>query len=174
MRARLRRRTLWVQPEEVWIMLKDFRYEVRTETATRRLVTLTADDKPKLVVATPPEFRGGIAGVWSPEDLLVASVATCYALTLSAIAERRDVPLQGFSVVGAGHVLRRADGEFGFAVIELAVELTVDAAYEQAARRAGRAAESACIVANALRIPVEVELDVHAVRPVPAAVPVSA
>lgn len=155
-------------------MLKDFRYEVRAETATRRLVTLTADDKPKLAVATPPEFRGGVAGVWTPEDLLVASVATSFALTFSAIAERRELVVQGLSVVGAGHVLRRADGVFGFALVELAVELTVEPAYEQAARRAAHAAERACIVTNALRIPVEVELSVHTPYTTTAAVPLSA
>jgi organic hydroperoxide reductase OsmC/OhrA len=141
-------------------MLKDFRFEVRTEAATRRLVTLSAQGKPSLAVATPPEFRGGIADVWSPEDLLVASVATCYALTLSAIAERRSLLLSELSVTGAGHVLRRADGVFGFVVVELAVELTVDAGFEDQARRAARAAESACIVGNALKVPVEVELHV--------------
>jgi organic hydroperoxide reductase OsmC/OhrA len=144
-------------------MLKDFRYQVTAETATRRLVAVTSDDKPKLVVASPPEFWDGIRGVWSPEDLLVATVASCYALTLSAIAERRELLVRGLSVTGAGHVLRRADGVFGFALVELAVELTVDAGYEESARRAAQAAESACIVTHALRVPVEVELTIHTV-----------
>jgi organic hydroperoxide reductase OsmC/OhrA len=152
-------------------MLKDFRYEVTAETATRRLVAVTSDDKPKLVVASPPEFRDGIRGVWSPEDLLVATVASCYALTLSAIAERRELLVRGLAVTGAGHVLRRADGVFGFALVELAVELTVDAGYEENARRAAQAAESACIVTHALRVPVEVELTIHTV---PAGVPLRA
>ena len=38
-------------------------------------------------VATPPEFPKGIAGIWSPEHLLTASVVSCFMTTFLAIAE---------------------------------------------------------------------------------------
>jgi organic hydroperoxide reductase OsmC/OhrA len=146
---------------EVIEMLKDYRFTVRTHNATRRLVTAESGEKPRLVVATPPEFRGGVADVWSPEDLLVAATATCYALTLSAIAERRSLLIHDLSVLGAGHVSRRADGIFGFIVIELAVDLTVDEGSESLAEKLARTAERGCIVNDAIEVPVEVELTVH-------------
>lgn len=145
-------------------MLKDYCFQVRTEPATRRLVTVTSADKPKLAVATPPEFRDGIAGVWSPEDLLVAATASCYALTLSAIAERRSLPIEGLSVVGVGHVTRRADTVFGFVVVELAVELVTEPGFEERVEKAVRMAERGCIVGDALKVPVEVELSMHTKR----------
>ena len=145
-------------------MLKDFCFRVTAEPATRRLVTVISDDKPKLAVATAPEFREGIAGAWSPEDLLVAATASSFALTLSAIARRRSLPLDDLSVVGVGHVTRRADGAFGFFVVELAVELSTQLGFEGQARAACSAAEDACIVANVLSVPVEVELKVHTTR----------
>jgi hypothetical protein len=49
------------------MMLKDYRFTVRTHGATRRIVTAESGENPALAVATPPEFRGGVAGVWSPE-----------------------------------------------------------------------------------------------------------
>jgi organic hydroperoxide reductase OsmC/OhrA len=146
---------------EVIEMLKDYRFTVRTHNATRRLVTAESGDKPRLAVATPPEFRDGIADVWSPEDLLVAATATCYALTLSAIAERRSLLIHDLSVFGAGHVSRRADGIFGFIVVELAVDLTVSPGFEPLATKVSRIAERGCIVGDALKVPVEVELTVH-------------
>lgn len=142
-------------------MLKDYRFTVRTHSATGRLATAESGEKPPLAVASPPEFRDGIADVWSPEDLLVAATATCYALTLSAIAERRSLPIHDLSVFGAGHVSRRADGVFGFIVVELAVDLTVDEGSEALAEKLSRMAERGCIVADALEVPVEVELTVH-------------
>ena len=142
-------------------MLKDYRYVVRTKRAIRRIVTVESEGKPRLAVATPPEFRDGLADVWTPEDLLVAAVATCYALTLSAIAERRSIPVSDVSVVGAGHVCRRADGIFGFVVIELAVEITTDAGSERLAEKAARLAEHGCIVNDALNVPIELELTVR-------------
>ncbi len=41
----------------------------------------------KIEVATPPEFPKGIAGIWSPEHLLVAAVSSCLMTTFLAVAE---------------------------------------------------------------------------------------
>lgn len=109
-----------------------------------------------LEVATPPEFRGGIAGVWSPEDLLVASTATCFAVTLGAIAERMEVPLRAVEVTGTGHVSKRDDGRFGFVAIELDVALETSPERVEAAERAAELAEERCLVSMALDIPVHV------------------
>jgi organic hydroperoxide reductase OsmC/OhrA len=141
-------------------MLKDYRFTVETKRATRRLVTIESGNKPRIAVATPPEFRDGIADVWSPEDMLVAATATCYALTLSAIAERRSIPIWDLSVLGAGHVSRRADHVFGFIVIELAVEVTTEEGRETDVEEVAELAEHGCIVNDALKVPVEVELKV--------------
>jgi organic hydroperoxide reductase OsmC/OhrA len=152
-----------LEPErlEVIEMLKDYRFTVRTHNATRRLVTAESGGKPRLAVATPPEFRDGIADVWSPEDLLVAATTSCYALTLSAIADRRSLLVHDLSIFGAGHVSRRADGIFGFIVVELAVDLTVSPGFEPLAAEVARIAERGCIVGDALKVPVEVELTIH-------------
>jgi organic hydroperoxide reductase OsmC/OhrA len=95
----------------------------------------------------------------------VGAVASCYALTLTAVAERRAIPLRELNVVGAGHVTRRADRRFGFVVIELSVELTTEEGCEETARDAAEKAKSVCIVSNALEVPVELEL---VVRTIPA------
>lgn len=106
--------------------------------------------------------------MWSPEHLLVASAASCFGLTLAGIAERRQIPLHDVAIRGVGHITRRADARFGFVVVELAVEITTEEGFEENARRAARAAETGCLIGNALRIPVEVELNVRAAAPISA------
>jgi organic hydroperoxide reductase OsmC/OhrA len=151
--------------------LKDFRFEVNASTLPRRRVRLTSDGKPALEAATPPEFRGGTAGMWSPEDLLVAAVASCYSLTLESIAAHRGLELHGVDVRGIGHVTRRAEGRVGFVVIELTVDLTVASGFEHEAERAANSAKQACLIAHALEIPIELDLRVHATQALePAAV----
>ena len=149
-------------------VLKDFLFTVDLAGDDARVVELATDEGLALSVATPPEFRGGVHGMWSPEHLLVAATSSCYALTLAGVADRRQVPLHDVQIGGVGHVTRRADGRFGFVVIELAVEITTAEGFEDNARRAAHAAESGCLVAQALRIPVEVELKIKtaAVAPV--------
>jgi organic hydroperoxide reductase OsmC/OhrA len=142
-------------------ILKDFRFTVDVKGNTESVVEVTTDEGLVLPVATPPEFRGGVHGMWSPEHLLVAGSASCYALTLAAIADRRQIPLTDVAISGVGHVTRRADGRFGFVVVELAVEITTEEGFEEHARGAARAAESGCLITQALKIPVEVELTVR-------------
>ena len=48
-----------------------------------------------------------MAGVWSPEDLLVAAVTSCYTVTLVALAERRELPLHTLHVSATGHLTAR-------------------------------------------------------------------
>ena len=52
------------------------RFPVSIHWVSGRLTKASVADKQDLQVATPPEFNGGIAGVWSPEDLLVSAVAS--------------------------------------------------------------------------------------------------
>ena len=129
-----------------------------------RLTRVTAAGKPDLEVATPPEFKHGIPGVWSPEDLLVASAAACYEVTLLAVAERRGVPLRTLDVAARGRVDQRSDGPFGFTAIELEVELVTDAGFEDEARLAGEAAERGCLIAASLDFPIELDLNVRAAQ----------
>jgi organic hydroperoxide reductase OsmC/OhrA len=139
---------------------KDFRYKVGVAWEGDRITTVTSPDKPDLAVATPPEFKNGVAGVWSPEDLLVASVASCFTVTLVAVAERRELPLHALHVSGTGHLTARDDGRFGFVAIELTAVVKTDEQTVEAMERAAKHSERACLVTMALDVPVHVDVSV--------------
>ncbi len=141
---------------------KAHRFPVSIEWQEGRLTTASSPGKPELEVATPPEFKGGIPGVWSPEDLLVGATAACYTVTLLAVAERKGIELLGLKVDGTGHVELRSDGRFGFVAISLFATVEVDAIQRQAAERAARYAKDVCLVGGALDTPVHLELNVVA------------
>jgi organic hydroperoxide reductase OsmC/OhrA len=141
-------------------VVKEMQFPVRVRWRGGRLARADAHGKDALEVATPPEFRGGLVGYWSPEDLLVASVASCFALTLAAVAERREAPLLDATVTATGHMSRRDDGRFGFTVIEVDAALETVAGGEEAVRSAARLAEGSCLIAQALDVPVHVAVDV--------------
>jgi peroxiredoxin-like protein len=137
--------------------VKTFRFPASIEWRGGRLTRASSPGKPALDVATPPEFRGGIPGVWSPEDLLVAATASCFAVTLVAVAERSGVELTALDVDGVGHVERAADGRFRFTVIEL--DVTVEASTDPGRlERLAAKAEQVCLVSLALDVPVHVRL----------------
>lgn len=149
-------------------VMKEMQFPVAIRWRGGRLVRVDARDKESIEVATPPEFRGGLAGYWSPEELLVAATASCFVVTLAAVAERREVPLIDADVAATGHMSRRADGRFGFTVIEIEAELETVPGSEQAAEAAARAAEQRCLIRQALDVPVHVHV---VVRPIAASVP---
>ena len=127
-------------------------------------VRLTAEGKDLLDVATPPEFEGGIPGVWSPEDLFVGSVASCFAVTLVGIAAKSRVPLHGLSVEGVGVVGKRElDGKTAFLEVELGVAIDTDEEHVANARKAADRAERHCLVALSVSVPIRVYTTVNVV-----------
>jgi organic hydroperoxide reductase OsmC/OhrA len=142
-------------------LVKTHRYEVRSRWLADRRLELTATDKPTLEVATPPDFKGGVHGVWSPEELLVGSLATCLELTLVAIAEHRRVPLHGVAVDATGQLERR-DGRYRFAVIELDVEAETDAEHAHELEELVVLAKERCIVGETLTAPIQLTVEVRA------------
>ena len=125
--------------------------------------TLTARKNPHLPVATPPDF-GGPEGVWSPEELFVASVAGCLMSTFLYFVERVGVPVAAYSSVSTGS-LAKTPGGLRFANIDVAIHATVP--NEEAAKRAEalhlkEKLEQYCPVSTALNCPVRVTLDLAA------------
>lgn len=146
--------------------MKEFQFPVSVRWRGGRLARATARSTSAIEVATPPELRDGLTGYWSPEDLLVGAAASCFALTLAAVAERRELPLLDATVHARGHVGQRCDGRLGFTVIELDADLETIPGCEEAVERAVRTAEQRCLVADALDTPVHVTASIRAVPPV--------
>jgi organic hydroperoxide reductase OsmC/OhrA len=148
------RRAMLRRKEAAMGIVKAFRFPVQARWFGGRLLRLGALGKPALRVATPPEFKDGIPGIWSPEDLLVGSLAACYELTLVAFAERHSVPLHTLRVDATGHLERRPEGGYGFTVLELDVDLVTDPGRELDAEEVAHLAKKHCIVGRALEAPV--------------------
>jgi organic hydroperoxide reductase OsmC/OhrA len=136
--------------------LKTHRFPVDVRWLEGKVTVATVPGKEPLEVATPPEFNGGVEGVWSPEDLFVGAVATCFTVTFVSATRRRNVPLHALEVSSFGEVGRRSDGAYGFVAVHLAVELETDAGWEAEARAAALEAERTCLVAVSLDTPVDV------------------
>lgn len=146
-------------------MVKTLRFPAHARWFGGRLLRLDAAEKSALAVAAPTELEDGVAGSWSPEELLVGSLAAGYELALVSLAERNGIPLHTLEV--------RAEGELEYAPIvgysitelELDVELTTDPGRELDAEEVAALAKHHCIVGNALGVPVRIRrVDAQAVN----------
>jgi peroxiredoxin-like protein len=97
----------------------------------------------------PPEF-GGLQGRWTPEELLLTALASCFTTTFHAIAESSKFEYTDMAVEMEGTV-HRADTGYCFSEIVMRPCLTIRAE-EQRERAISllQKAKSLCLVSRAL------------------------
>jgi peroxiredoxin-like protein len=141
--------------------MQDFphRYHVSAAAKSGDNIILTADNLPQLVSAPPAQF-GGPGDQWSPEHLLVASVADCFILTFRAVAQASKLEWDNLEAAAEG-VLERVERVTRFTAITVSATLTVPAGVDvDKARRLLEKAEEACLITNSLSAETHLETDV--------------
>lgn len=128
-----------------------------------RQCSVRARGNPELTVAAPPEF-GGPEGVWSPEQLLAASIGSCLLSTFLAFAERFRFALDSYVSTSAIRTEKTSEGLRLTAIeVSIAVTVTDDATVERiSSLRLRKKLEKHCPVSAALNCPVQLVL--HVIR----------
>ena len=122
---------------------------------------LASEGKPDLEVATPADF-GGPEGVWTPEDLLVASVNSCIMTTFLYHRAREGVALVSYSSAAEGELVYDEQG-LRFAEIRVRPQVVGASSVDcEKAERALEHAEQTCLISIALECPVTVKAIVRA------------
>ena len=94
----------------------------------------------------------------SPEELMAASHASCYAMALSLVLEKRGTPPEGLHV-GAVCTLDEVDGAFRITTIDLDVRGRASGLDAEGFREATEEAHRVCPVSNALKGNVEIRMN---------------
>jgi organic hydroperoxide reductase OsmC/OhrA len=129
-------------------------------------VQVTSTDLPKLVSGPPPEFDGP-GGVWSPETLLVASIADCFILTFRGVSRAAHLEWDSLEAHVEG-TLERIDGMTRFTRYLTRAVLTVNPTVDHSkAKELLERAEKVCLVANSLRGERMLEATVNTVATTP-------
>ncbi len=134
-------------------------YEVALHGGADGYAALSAGGVPNLSAAAPLEFDGP-GDAWSPEQLLLAAVDSCFLFTLRAVAQASRLEFISLEMASEGTVDRR-DGGLAFTEIVLRPRLLVRAGTDQArALRVLEKARARCLVSASLSTPVRVEPEV--------------
>jgi peroxiredoxin-like protein len=135
------------------------RYEVILSGGAEGYAALAAAGLTNLPSAPPVEF-GGPGDAWSPEQLLLAAIDSCFLFTLRAVAQASRLEFISLEVASEGTVDRR-DGGLAFTEIVLRPRLLVRAGTDQ-----GRAlgvlekAKRTCLVSASLSTAVRLEPEI--------------
>jgi peroxiredoxin-like protein len=101
--------------------------------------------------SAPPEF-GGLEGRWTPEDLLLSAVASCFTTTFYAVAQHSKFDYLDLEVEAEGTINKSASG-YVFEEIVIRPSLTI--AREEERYRGLHLLEKAkslCLVSRALAV----------------------
>ena len=132
-------------------------YEVRLDARETGAV-LQAAARPRIVGGAPAEF-GGRDDWWSPEHLLLASLNLCLRATFEVLARLKQLDVMDYTS-SASAVLERTPSGPEFTSLSLAVDLVVPAGEAERARTLLEKAKQHCIVANTLKLPVQLQVSV--------------
>lgn len=112
-----------------------------------------------IAVATPPEFKGGMSGVWSPEHFFTAAVNSCFMTTFLAIAENSKLEFNSFDCKATG-ILEQVDGKYLMTKVALEAFLNVpEGTDKEKVERVLQKSEKACLISNSIKS--EVHLKTH-------------
>lgn len=140
-------------------MIESHDYEVQiVSTGTRSgILDAEGDGLPSLYVASPPEF-GGPEGVWSPEHLYVAAIASCLMTTFRAIAEVAKLDVIEYSDSAVGHMQRGDDRLYSIDNVILRPKVVIgeDSDLDKA-RSLLMKAESICLISRSVNTEVAME-----------------
>jgi peroxiredoxin-like protein len=138
-----------------------FYYETEIEWIKEKDGQIKGPTLPAVSVGAPPEFKGR-EGQWTPEHLFVASINTCFMLTLLAIAENSKLTLLSFSSTAKGK-LEKVPGS-GYQITEIVVKPRVVISSVEDLGRIGRVVEKAkenCCISNSIKGTVKLEPQIY-------------
>jgi osmotically inducible protein OsmC len=143
-------------------------WEGDLQEGSGRLTTRSSE----VLVSMPVTFASRVEeaqGRTSPEELLAAAHATCYAMSLANTLAKAGSPVDQLEVEATCGLDRGEEG-LRIASMRLSVSARYAGADEEGLLAAARTAEERCPVSRALRGNVEVSLETRVLRdgPVPA------
>jgi len=148
-------------------MEEEHKYRVVAWWTSGRTGTAKSDSAPNSIHFTaPPEF-GGLEGRWTPEDLLLGAVASCFTTTFRVIAEYAKFEYSDLEVEAEG-IVRKSDSGYSFSEILLRPTLMISSEQDQ-----GRAlgllhkAKALCMVSRALATAPKLEVRVQVSKLLP-------
>jgi peroxiredoxin-like protein len=137
------------------------RYTVNASIRPDGDVPLSTEGVRVIESSAPKEF-GGPGNQWSPEGLLTAAVADCFALNFRAIATASKYAWHSLEVRTDG-TLDRVDGKMLFTRFETHAKLHVAAGADiERAKKLLEKAEASCLVTNSLSSEIQLTVEVQA------------
>lgn len=142
-------------------MENEHKYRVVAWWTSGQMGIAKSDSAPNAIHFTAPSQFGGLEGRWTPEDLLMNALASCFTTTFHAIARYSKFEYTDLEVEAEGTV-SKTDSGYWFSEIVIRPNLKI--ASEESRQRAIsllHKAKALCLVSRALATPQVCEIQVE-------------
>lgn len=137
-------------------------YQTNLRWTDEKKGILSCDGKPDINVACPPEF-GGHPGIWSPEDIFLASVEICTMTTFLWYVNKENLSIKSYDSEANGTV-EMSGGVFQFSSITIKVRIGISSEDDRSrVEKMMKKVERACLITNSIRTDVNIESDISIV-----------
>lgn len=128
------------------------RFRVIAWWASGRTGIARSSSAPNAIHFTSPPAFGGLEGRWTPEDLLLCAVASCYTTTFRALADNSKLAYTDLQVEVESAIGKADSGyTFGEVLIRAYLMIPREEERERAIRLLHKAKEK-CLVSRALSV----------------------
>lgn len=140
---------------------EEHRYALSSRWVKEKIVTIEIEGKTAFEVAPPLDFwPDSPKKALSPEDLFVASVVSCYGVSLYGVATRYHAEFNSFTVNASGILMK---GEYGWEFEQITISPRIVVPTQKDLKRMEKAAERAhryCVISNSMKCPVHIKYEI--------------
>jgi peroxiredoxin-like protein len=145
-------------------MENEHKYRVSAWWTSGQTGIAKSNSAPNAIHFTAPPQFGGVEGRWTPEDLLLTALASCFTTTFHAIAGHSKFEYTDLAVEAEGTV-SKTDTGYGFNEIVIRPNLTIASEENrQLAISLLHKAKTLCLISRAVATPQKFEIQVEISR----------
>jgi len=139
-----------------------YEYNTNIEWISEKKGILKSDSKPDIKVACPPEF-GGHPGIWSPEDLFVASIEVCMLTTFLWFVKKENIGIKSYKSEATGFV-ELVGGVFKFSSVDVKIKISItDKKDFDTVKKIMKKVKRACLISNSIETEVNIYPEIIAI-----------
>jgi len=141
---------------------KKFTYRTNIKLIGKREGIIKSKNKPSIELSTPVEF-GGKQEVWTPEDLLVASVNACLMTTFSYYAGKQEFKFVSYESSAEG-IIELVEMQYLFSRITIKPKIIVKSKGDiRVAENLLKISKENCFISNSVKAKVTMEPEVESI-----------
>jgi len=141
---------------------KKFKYKTDIKLNGSGEGIVGSENRNSIKLSAPVEF-GGLPGLWTPEDLLVASANACLMTTFLFFTKKKGFKFESYESSAEG-IIELVDMQYKFTEIKIMPKVIVKSKEDiEEAKKLLKISKKSCLISNSLKSKVILEAEIETI-----------